>query len=57
MKNEFEYVTMVKQEVKSPEDLLEEVKLFEINKLLDKMEIVLLNLKEFNKSLNDKIQK
>ncbi len=57
MKNEFEYVTMVNQEIKSPEDLLEEVKMFEVNKLLDQMEMVLFNLQEFNKSLDNKIQK
>ncbi|MBM24210.1 MAG: hypothetical protein CL760_00630 [Chloroflexi bacterium] len=57
MKNNYEYVFQVKAKTKSKQKLLEEAKLKEINRLLDKMEDSLNFMIEFNKKLDQTIEK
>tara|TARA_Y100001960_G_scaffold81967_1_gene87508 strand:+ start:10158 stop:10337 length:180 start_codon:yes stop_codon:yes gene_type:complete len=57
LKNNYEYVFQVKAKTKSKQKLLEEAKLKEINRLLDKMEDSLNFMIEFNKKLDQTIEK
>ncbi len=57
MKNNYEYVFQVEAKTKSKQKLLEEAKLKEINRFLNKMEDSLNFIIEFNKKLDQTIEK
>lgn len=57
MNNNYEYVFQVEATTKSQQQLLEEAKLKEINRLLDKMEDSLNFMIDFNKKLDQTIEK
>tara|TARA_Y100000588_G_scaffold153442_1_gene167540 strand:- start:304 stop:483 length:180 start_codon:yes stop_codon:yes gene_type:complete len=57
LKNNYEYVFQVEAKTKSKQKLLEEAKLKEINRFLNKMEDSLNFIIEFNKKLDQTIEK
>ena len=57
MNNNYEYVFQVEAKTKSKQKLLEEAKLKEINRFLNKMEDSLNFIIEFNKKLDQTIEK
>jgi len=57
LNNNYEYVFQVEAKTKSKQKLLEEAKLKEINRFLNKMEDSLNFIIEFNKKLDQTIEK